>query len=323
MTASNVVSRHASLIALAHFLIATALLMFANGRFPIAVCAWLGPLFMIHFTRSGRGLVRLLIAYFGLSFAFGFQFYRMTPFRGIAYSIFSAALGLTLLFPYAADRYLARRWRGLPRSLVFPVALVTSEYLVSFGPFGTWGSIAYSQYEDLVLLQLLSVTGLYGITFLVGWFAAVGASLWEAGFSFHNVQREAVAFALCLAGVLLYGGIRLAMFSPPSPTIRVASITRPDESLFPNPPSTELNRRVMMGEGLTEAETVQLRQRSNAIADFLLGRADLEAQAGAKVITFGEFNFPVLKQYENLLDKAGRRSRATTRHLHCSAVGGL
>jgi len=78
-----------------------------------------------------------------------------------------------------------------------------------------------------------------------------------------------------------------------------------------------------MGEGLTEAETVQLRQRSNAIADFLLGRADLEAQAGAKVITFGEFNFPVLKQYENLLDKAGRRSRATTRHLHCSAVGGL
>lgn len=49
---------------------------------------------------------------------------------------------------------------------------------------------------------------------------------------------------------------------------------------------------------LTDTETGQLRQRSISIADFLLGRADLEAQAGAKIITFGEFNFPVLQQYE-------------------------
>jgi len=59
-----------------------------------------------------------------------------------------------------------------------------------------------------------------------------------------------------------------------------------------------LNRRVQIGEPLSDAETAQLHQRSNSITDFLLGRADLEAQAGAKVITFGEFNFPVLKQYE-------------------------
>ncbi len=52
------------------------------------------------------------------------------------------------------------------------------------------------------------------------------------------------------------------------------------------------------GEPLTDAETEQLHHRSNLIADFLLGRADLEAQAGAKLVTFGEFNFPVLKPFE-------------------------
>src|SRR5208282_973374 len=127
---------------------------------------------------------------------------------------------------------------------------------------------------------------------------AVGDALWEAGFAVPKARRECTAFGLCLIGVLLYGGGRLALFPPRSPTLRVASITRPDESLFPYPPGADLNKRVMMGEPLTEAETAQLRQRSNSIADFLLGRADLEAQAGAKLITFGEFNFPVLRQYE-------------------------
>jgi len=217
------------------------------------------PLFMIHFTRSGRGLVPLPLAFCGLSFAFGYQFYRMAPFEGVAYLMFSAAFGVTLLLPYLADRYLGLRWQGLSRSLVFPLALVASEYLASFNPFGTWGSIAYSQYEHLTLLQVLSVRGLYGITFLMGWFASVTVALWEARFAIPRARGEWAAFALCWCAVLLYGGGRLALFPPRSATIRVASITRPDESRFPYPPSANLNNRVMMGEPLTEAETAQRR----------------------------------------------------------------
>ena len=299
MAERNAASRPGILPTLTTALAAMVLLMFSNGRIPVAVCSWLGPLFMVHFTRGGKWLVRLPLAYVGLSFAFGYQFYGMTPFGGSAYLIFCASFGITLLLPYVTDRYLGHRWNGLTRSLVFPLTLVASEYVVSFGPFGTWGSIAYSQYESLTLLQVLSVTGLYGITFLIGWFAAVADSLWEAGFAIPRVRRECTAWGLCLIGVLLYGGGRLALFPPRSPTIRVASITRPDENLFPYPPSADLNKRVMRGEPLTDAETAQLHQRSNRIADFLLGRAYVEAQAGARLVTFGEFNFPVLKQYES------------------------
>lgn len=292
-------------------LAAVVFLMFSNGRFPIAICAWLGPLFMIRFTRTGKGLIRLPLAYVGLSFAFGYQFHGMTPFEGSAYWMFSAALGITLLLPYTADRYLALRWRGLTRSLIFPISLVASEYLVSLGPFGTWGSIAYSQYEYSTLLQLLSITGLYGITFLIGWFAAVANSLWEVEFAVPKAQRECLAFALLFTGVILYGGGRMTLFPPRSQTIRVASITRPDENRFPNPPGVDLNRRVMMGEPLSNAETAELHQRSNSIADFMLGRADFEAQAGAKLITFGEFNFPVLRQYEaDLMQRGSELARA-------------
>ncbi len=276
---------------------ALGLLLFSNGRYPIAACAWLAPLFMLHFVRGG-GLRRLLLAFLGLSATFGWQFWGMAPLEGFAYVLFSLTFGFTLLLPYVADRYLGRRWQGVTRSLVFPLAMVASECLASLNPFGTWGSIAYSQYEHLALLQIMSVTGLYGITFLIGWFASAVDAFWEAGFSIPNWRRECGAFVLCFCAALIFGGGRLALHPPQAPTVRVASITRPDENRFPYPPGANLNRRVRTGEPLTDAETEQLHHRSNLIAEFLLGRADLEAQAGAKFITFGEFNFPVLKPFE-------------------------
>ncbi|HUK87300.1 MAG TPA: hypothetical protein VLT85_06520, partial [Terriglobales bacterium] len=260
---------------MAMLLVAVLLLMFANGRFPLASCAWLGPLFLLRFTRGGRGLARLALAFLGLSFAFGFQFYDMTPLAGTAYYLFTVSFALTLVLPYVADRYLALRCQGLLRTLVFPLALVASEFLVSFGPFGSWGSVAYTQYEYLPLLQLPSVTGLYGITFLVGWFAATGNSIWEADFALARARRESAALALTLVAVLGGGEARLVFFSPSSPTLRVASITRPD--LPPIDP--DLNRRVMRGGPLSPEEMALLQRRSTMVADFLLDRAELEAQA--------------------------------------------
>jgi apolipoprotein N-acyltransferase len=164
---SRVLSERVSLIA------SVVLLMFSNGRFPVATCAWLGPAFMVHFTRSGKAIIRVPLSYVGLSFAFGYQFYGMTPFGGFGYVMFSAAFGVMLLLPYLADRYILAGGQGLARSLLFPTAFVVSEYLSSLNPFGSWGSIAYSQYEYLPFLQLLSIAGLYSITFMIGWFAAV------------------------------------------------------------------------------------------------------------------------------------------------------
>jgi apolipoprotein N-acyltransferase len=298
--------RHALLASAALLVAAMALLMFANGRFPIAICSWLAPVFMLHFTRRGSAFFRLPLAFGGLTFAFAFQTYKVILFLALPYWLVCGIFGLALLAPYAVDRYIAPRWNGSIRSLVFPLTMVTSEFLLSFGLgnnnlVGSFGSIAYSQYESLTLMQLLSITGLYGITFLIGWFAAVAESLWQARFVFPRVWRECAAFGICATAVLLFGGARLALFPPASDTIRVASITRPDDRLVPNPPSAELTMRVMTGGSISAREAAQQSARSKFIADKLLGRAEMEAQAGAKVVSFGEFSFPVLKQDEAAL----------------------
>ena len=41
-------------------------------------------------------------------------------------------------------------------------------------PIGAWGATGFTQYGNLPLMQLASVTGMIEMTFLMGWFAAVG-----------------------------------------------------------------------------------------------------------------------------------------------------
>lgn len=80
---------------------------------------------------------------------------------------------------YLADHLLARRIGGLAGTLVFPCTLVITKFIYSHGPQGSGGALPYIQTGNLPLRQLLSVTGLWGIPFLIGWFASVAGQTWQ------------------------------------------------------------------------------------------------------------------------------------------------
>ena len=84
--------------------------------------------------------------------------------------------GLSLVFGavFLLDRRVAQRSSGLWTTLVFPCGWVALEYLNGrFSPSGSWGSIAYALTPDLTLLQVVSLVGWVGITFVVGWVAGL------------------------------------------------------------------------------------------------------------------------------------------------------
>ena len=282
--------------------IATVLLLFANGANNISLAAWLAPWFLLRFVR-GRGVWSgLVAAYLLLMAAFMFQFRGMVPIPGIGYYVFLFSFGIPLVLPYAADRILSQRLNGLPSTLVFPTAFVVTEYLVSLGPYGSWGSVAYTQFGNLTLLQLLSITGLWGITFLVAWFASMGNWLWEKGWDSKPARTGAIVYAAILLAVLLLGGARLGVFPATSPTVRVASISR--RKVQPEP--SDMAWRHLLTNQATPAELEEVRAGANAVDSDLLARAEREMQAGAKIVFWGEGNAPVLKTDEPALLARGR-----------------
>lgn len=165
---------------------------------------------------------------------------------------------------------------------------------------------AYTQYENLTLLQILSITGIYGVTFLIFWFAAVCNWMWERGFAWSEVRRGALAFVAVVLAVLAFGGARLEFFRPQASTVRVASLTRPDIDLFP---SRKVAQRAFTGTA-TADDVRAIRERATEINDDLLRRTEREARAGARIIFWGESNAYVFKEDEPaLLERAADLAR--------------
>jgi apolipoprotein N-acyltransferase len=80
-------------------------------------------------------------------------------------------------------------------------------------------------------MQLVSVTGIYGITFLIAWFAAVINWAWENGFDWPRIRWGVLTYASLLVAIHFFGGVRL-LFPPEGSTVRIASLTRPDIPIF-------------------------------------------------------------------------------------------
>jgi apolipoprotein N-acyltransferase len=276
--------------------LAAAFLLVANGRHPIPAAPWLAMPLLLYFVRSKPAKIGLPLAWVVLFLTAAFQFRGMAPVPGIFYYILWAVYGFAMLLPLWLDRAVAPRIRGFVSTLVFPCAWVSMEWLVaSFTPYGSWNSLAYTQHENLVLIQLIAVTGLYGLSFLITWFASVGCWVSELGFTDRRAHRGAFVFAVIMLAVLFGGGTRLVFFAPDATTVRIASLSRPDLDLFDG---VEGGAAAAVSGQLSEAGLDRIRSNADAILDDLLRRADREAQAGAKIIIWGETNSFSLKQDE-------------------------
>ncbi len=204
----------------------------SNGRWIVPVAAWIAPVFLIRFVRTQRPLWGLGLAFVGLTGVAYVSWWGLVPAPGVLYFVIVTTITAGQLARVAIDRLLCPRLDGVARMLVLPCAIVSCEFAsFAISPYGTWGALGYTQFPNLPLLQLVSVTGLCGIAFLIGWFAAVVNDAWEQAFVWSRFRRTACSFAAVSAIVLIVGGARLALFPPMAETVRIASITAPDDLL--------------------------------------------------------------------------------------------
>jgi len=109
--------------------------------------------------------------------------------------------------------------------LWFPVAWTAVEYLRSIGPFGfAWGLLGHTQWENPGLIQLASVTGVYGVSFLLAMTAGAVAAfpVWFRGRSPRRFVLLVLPFVL-LAVAWSWGGRRArALAEEETPSMRLA-----------------------------------------------------------------------------------------------------
>lgn len=292
-----------------NLLTAVILLVFSSGRWAIPLAAWLSPLFLLRFVRGDRAVPRLLVAAIAV-YAIGcLTWWGMVPVSPPAYFAIMLMIMLPTLLPYLVDRLVVRRGTGFAVTLLFPSAWVATEYATSLtSPYGSWGLVAFTQVDNLPLMQSAAVTGLWGIGFFLAWFASVVNWAWERRLPWDQVRAGVIGYGGALAVVMLLGGARLVLTPPTAETVRIATLTvTPSSRLSPG----ELLSRPRSGDAL---ET--LRSDLQAHQDTLFAWAGREARAGARLVAWSEVNAFVMKdEEERFLARAAAFSREAGVHL--------
>ncbi|MGB7218171.1 MAG: hypothetical protein WBD07_05135 [Vicinamibacterales bacterium] len=69
---------------------------------------------------------------------------------GVFFYLVAGGIGLVLFVPFLVDKLIASKLTGFASTLLFPSVYTAVEYIgFQFTPFGTWGSLAYTQFGNL------------------------------------------------------------------------------------------------------------------------------------------------------------------------------
>ncbi|MER7131761.1 nitrilase-related carbon-nitrogen hydrolase [Streptosporangium saharense] len=233
--------------------LSAVLLGLGTGLAPLWWCAWIAALpVLVAATRTGPSLAFAAgtLAWLGAQTPM-WGYYGGTlelPMPMVAGLI----LGTSALFGLAVAAFCALAVQGRPvtAALTFPTAWVAVEFVVSLTlPHGAWWSLAYSQAEDLPVLQLASLTGPWGLTFLLLGTQAALAVLPARLTPTSSGLRLAGAVAAVLALVLGHGLVRLTAPADGS-GVRVALLATDDPN-DPTPVNTPEGKK-LLGRYLAE-----------------------------------------------------------------------
>jgi apolipoprotein N-acyltransferase len=249
------------------------LLTFTQFQTIVPVAAWVAPALIMRFTRVQRprvglptvavvGYVTVLVALRGGVVPFGNPLLYALP-------------GIAMVLTYGADRLFAPRLGRVTRTLVFPCAETALAFLAGLdlrSPLASWAAIGYTQVGHAELLQVTSLLGVWGLSFLVHWAAPVANDVWE-----HRGDRSQPALVLyggVLLAMLAYGGLRVATVDVDR-TVTVAGLA-PDRALDTAREAGFRNASGVNGSAL------------EPVVDDLFRRTGEAAEQGAELIVWSE-----------------------------------
>jgi len=299
MSAFNKIKSNETLAPYLLMILGMILFLFSNGKWTIPIFTWIAPVFLIRAFRNFKRWYSLFAFFVFIVVVHSIRLKGMIPAPGALYYIIIISGSTFIILPYFLDRWLSKSINGFTATLVFPIASLIAEYAVSTsnGYAGSWGSIAHTQ-DNLALMQFTSITGMWGLTFIIAWTGSAMNWFWDKRFEIANIKKSIILFCMIIFSIFLFGQIRNSFFSSDSNTVRVASIIH-NESLADSTNFIQDIKRLSAFRNQTSQTQTKLLSLSQKAAD-----------EGAKIIFLHEASLLVLKDDEKeLVDKGCKLAR--------------
>jgi apolipoprotein N-acyltransferase len=279
--------------------VGAVLMYFSNWTWAFPAATWLFSIFSLRFTRTQKTRTGLLVLCSASIIVGVASMWKLLAIEAIPPSfrvVSGLAVGVIFFLPFMADRLLLSKVPGVVATLVFPCSWTALEYLKSLGG-GSWGALAYTQYGNLPLMQLVSITGIWGVSFLITWFASITNFAWEQQFAWVKFKKIAILYSLIISFVFLYGYARLATTDEPTDVVCIASVANPRDFVT----------RFYKPDWTDRKSAYKYMQKD---LNYLFDATKSSAHAGAKIVFWQEYAVSVMEENEQeFIERAKKIAR--------------
>ena len=200
------------------------LTMFSYGIFNTGICAWIFAIPLIRFINTRTRWTSIMLMLIGMIIVANITFFRLVEDGfNIQNQIFCTFNGIRIWFPffvYFLCRYL--RAKRIISYYAFPAAAAVSEFFIDNPFISVMTSLSVSQFWNLGLMQLASVTGVVGVSFTVTLFASVINYIWEEGIRKETVINV-IVYGIAVVIIISAGMFRIEKIVTADQTVRVAA----------------------------------------------------------------------------------------------------
>src|SRR5262252_3256522 len=202
-------------------------LFFGTGLHPVWSLTWIAPIpVLVAAARLSRGwtFATAFVTWLLGGLNMWNYFHETLEIPLIPVILFSSGPALVFACVVLVYRRFLRvaAWQA---ALIFPTLWVTYEFVSArLSPHSTWGNISYSQMNFLAVLQIASVTGIWGISFCLFLFAATVSVLLSGARVRGTRGWLAAATFVWLVLVIGFGGWRLLSHDPTQNTVMVGLV---------------------------------------------------------------------------------------------------
>lgn len=245
-----------------------------GGKWNVPLAAWIVPIFVLRFYRhSERPGLDFVLLWLATAIPLIVSWNGATFFPRLGEIGFFLAVAPITLLAVVIDRYFHVRF---PSSawmlLIFPIAATAFDFLqAGSSPFGTFGASAYSQRGFPVAMQIASVAGIWGITFVMSLFASTVNHFWEGHAS--PLSWASAGLLVLILGLSLG---RTLLPTQPKQTAVIAGFSLPDGTL-----SRALNQ-------FKSGDEAGFRQAMDDLHAAELNQIRALAQGGANIVVIQE-----------------------------------
>ena len=193
-----------------YLLTGTILSIFSIGKWNIPITIYIWPFCFLHYLHINNNKIKsLLIVYFCVLIANLIRWIGCSNLN-IYYDLLCGVyFSISTIFPFIIDLIFWRRIAKWKNIFIYPLSLAFTEYILSFYYFSNNNLLAYSQLDNITILQIISLFGTFFLSFIIALFASTLDYSINIYFKEKKISKFFYYYIAINIIIYLYGGIIL------------------------------------------------------------------------------------------------------------------